>query len=149
MSRPSSTAIHLILLGVSLAGSVILSTACGQSPQAQGRDAVPAGKPKAALTPYRNQPDRIANREAAYYGAVWGIAAPNIKAVESGVLLRFSYRVLDPEKARPLSDKSVNPVLESPEKGVRLVIPSMEKVGQLRQAPRDRSRQVLLDGVLE
>ncbi len=52
------------------------------------------------------------------------------------MILRFSYRVLDPEKARLLSDKKLNPVLESPEKGLRLVIPSMEKVGQLRQAPQ-------------
>jgi len=94
-----------------------------------------AVKPAAAMKPYRNQPDRIAKREAAYYEAVWGIADPNIKAVESGVILRFSYRVLDPQKAKPLDDKKLNPVLESPEKGVRLVIPSMEKVGQLRQAP--------------
>jgi len=94
-----------------------------------------AATPAAAMKPYRNQPDRIAKREAAYYEAVWGIAEPNIKAVESGVILRFSYRVLDPQKAKPLDDKKLNPVLESPEKGVRLVIPSMEKVGQLRQAP--------------
>jgi hypothetical protein len=95
----------------------------------------PAEKSAAASTPYRNQPNRIANREAAYYESVWGIGDLNIKAVESGVILRFSYRVLDPEKEKPLNDKKLNPVLESPEKGIRLVIPSMEKVGQLRQAP--------------
>ena len=67
--------------------------------------------------------------------AVWGIEAPTVKAVESGVILRFNYRVLDPVKAKPLNDKKLDPVLESPEKGVRLVIPSLEKVGQLRQAP--------------
>jgi hypothetical protein len=52
------------------------------------------------------------------------------------VIVRFNYRVLDPEKAKALSDKKFEPVLECPEKGVRLVIPSMEKVGQLRQAPK-------------
>jgi hypothetical protein len=55
--------------------------------------------------------------------------------VESGVILQFSYRVLDPAKAKVLSDKDFNPVLQSPEKGVELVIPTLEKVGQLRQAP--------------
>jgi hypothetical protein len=117
------------------AGSTLVSTARAQS--AQGPDAVPAGKPAAASTPYRNQPDHIAKREAAYYEAVWGIAAPSVKAVESGVILRFSYRVVDPEKAKPLNDKKLNPLLVSPEKGVQLVVPSMEKVGQLRQAPRE------------
>jgi len=72
-----------------------------------------------------------------YITAVWGIGDLNIKTVESGVILRFSYRVLDPEKARALDDKKLNPVLESPEKGIRLVVPTMEKVGQLRQAPKN------------
>ena len=105
--------------------------------RAKIKDAVPAAKPAAASTPYRNQPNRIAKREAAYFEAVWGIEAPGVKAVESGVILRFSYRVVDPEKAKPLNDKKLNPVLVSPEKGVQLVVPSMEKVGQLRQAPHE------------
>lgn len=52
------------------------------------------------------------------------------------MILRFSYRVLDPVRAEPLDDKELKPVLESPAKGLRLVVPSMEKVGQLRQAPQ-------------
>ena len=119
-----------ILLAAILAGNIAVSPLNAQS-------TAPAVKPSTASPPYRNQPNRIAKREAAYYEAVWGIADPNIKAVESGVILRFSYRVLDPVKAKPLNDKKLNPVLESPEKGVRLVIPSMEKVGQLRQAPQN------------
>jgi len=126
--------IHLILPTALIAGSIVLSAACAQSPQGQA-DAVPAAKPAVASIPYRNQPPRISNREAALFEAVWGIEAPTVKAVESGVILRFNYRVLDPVKAKPLNDKKLNPVLESPEKGVRLVIPSLEKVGQLRQAP--------------
>jgi hypothetical protein len=125
-----------MLLAAFFVGSVIVPTVRAQSPQGQEKDAVPAGKPAAASTPYRNQPPRIANREAAYFESTWGIAEPSVKAVESGVILRFSYKVLDPEKARPLNDKKIDPVLESPEKGVRLVVPSMEKVGQLRQAPQ-------------
>ena len=136
MFTKSARANHILLLGVLFAGSIVVSTSRAQSPQGQDKTAVPDGKPAAALTPYRNQPDRIANRAAAFYEAVWGIEAPSVKAVESGVILRFSYRVLDPVKAKPLSDKKLNPVLESPEKGIRLVIPSMEKVGQLREAPQ-------------
>ncbi len=113
------------------------TTANSASPSAKMPPAAPNGKSAAASTPYRNQPDRIANRAAAYYEAVWGIEAPSVKAVESGVILRFSYRVLDPGKAKPLSDKKFDPFLVSPAKGVKLVVPSMEKVGQLRQAPHD------------
>jgi hypothetical protein len=53
--------------------------------------------------------------------------------VESGELIRFSYHVLDADKAKELNDKKVEPSLISPQAGVRLVIPSLEKVGQLRQ----------------
>jgi hypothetical protein len=137
MSKKWATTTHLILLAVSLAASIFISTARAQSLQGQDKDAGAARKPATASTAYRNQPDRIAKREAAYYEAVWGIEAPSVKAVESGVILRFNYRVLDPEKAKPLNDKKLNPILVSPEKGVQLVVPSMEKVGQLRQAPHE------------
>ena len=137
MFRTSVRAIRLVLPGVLVAGSVLFPGAQAQSPQRQGNEAVPAAKAPSSSIPYRNQPPRIANRAAAIYEAVWGIADPSVKAVESGVILRFSYRVLDPQKAKPLNDKKIDPVLESPERGVKLSIPTMEKVGQLRQAPQN------------
>lgn len=124
-----------MLLAVILATSLQVSSMAAQTASSSQAPA-PAVKPVAASTPYRNQPNRIANREAAMYQAMWGIADPSVKAVESGIILRFSYRVLDPQKAKLLNDKRLNPILESPEKRVRLVIPTMEKVGQLRQAPQ-------------
>jgi hypothetical protein len=120
-----------------LCGALSAQSAAPASTGTQTSSAASAPKPAAAAAPYHNQPDRIAKREAAYYEAVWGIEAPSVKAVESGIILRFSYRVLDPEKAKLLSDKKLNPLLVSPEKGVQLVVPSMEKVGQLRQVPRE------------
>ena len=105
----------------------------GASPASEAQPPAPAAKPPAAETPYRNQPDRLAKRAAAYYEAVWGIEAPRVKAVESGVILRFSFNVLDPDKAKPLNDKNLEPQLISPEKRVKLVIPQMDYVGVLRQ----------------
>jgi len=121
----------MLLAGV-LAGAILVSPVGAES-AAPAQPSEPAARPEAAVAPYRNQPNRIAKRAAAIYESVWGIEAPSVKAVESGVILRFSYRVLDPEKAKPLNDKKVDPVLISPEKGLKLVIPSLEKVGQLRQ----------------
>ena len=57
-----------------------------------------------------------------------------MKYTESGEIVRFSYRVLDPEKAKPLSDKKLEPFLIDPQAGVRLVVPSMDKIGLLRQS---------------
>lgn len=58
----------------------------------------------------------------------------SVKAVESGELIRFNYHVVDPEKSKALSDKKLEPALIFPDGHVKLVIPSLEKVGQLRQS---------------
>jgi len=57
-----------------------------------------------------------------------------VKWTESGEVIRFTYRVLDADKAKTLNDKKVEPALIDPQAGVKLVVPSMEKVGQLRQS---------------
>jgi hypothetical protein len=69
-----------------------------------------------------------------YYEGVWGIDSLKVKYTESGEMIRFSYRVVDPTKAAPLNDKKTQPFLYDPEAGVKLVVPQMEKVGQLRQS---------------
>ena len=73
-------------------------------------------------------------RAAAYYSAVWGVDSLSVKAVESGELVRFSYRVLDPEKAKTFNDKKIDAFLIASEAQIRLSVPSLEKVGQLRQS---------------
>lgn len=40
---------------------------------------------------------------------VWGIDSLDVKWTESGEVIRFSYRVLDPEKAKVLNDKKNEP----------------------------------------
>jgi hypothetical protein len=42
--------------------------------------------------------------------------------------------VLDADKAKALNDKKNEPSLVDPGAGVKLVVPSLEKVGQLRQS---------------
>lgn len=56
------------------------------------------------------------------------------KLAESGQVVRFSYRILDPEKAKTLNDKKFNPVLIDEVAHVKLIVPSLEKVGELRQS---------------
>jgi hypothetical protein len=65
---------------------------------------------------------------------MWGVDSLRVKLAESGELVRFDYRVLDPEKAAALSDKKAEPELYDAEAGVKLVVPQMEKVGKLRQS---------------
>ena len=93
-----------------------------------------AKKPAVAAAPSRYQPNRFSKRAGMYYGLIWGVESLGVKAVESGEIIRFSYRVLDAGKAKALNDKKAEPSLIDPQAGVRLVVPSLEQVGQLRQS---------------
>jgi hypothetical protein len=84
--------------------------------------------------PTRYKPDRFAGRAGKFYELRWGIDSVSVKLVESGELVRFSYRVLDPGRAHLLNDKQNEASLIDPKAGVSLVVPTMEKVGQLRQS---------------
>ncbi|KAA6456983.1 hypothetical protein DYQ86_24400 [Acidobacteria bacterium AB60] len=87
-----------------------------------------------APTPTRYAPNRLPRRETEYYTAMWGVDSFAVKSVESGELIRFTYRVVDGERAKGINDKKNEAYLVSAEKHVKLVVPSLEKVGQLRQS---------------
>jgi len=118
----------LLLAGVFASG--ILVTQLG----AQSKSTAPAGSPPVSGAPTRYLPNRMARRAVAYYGLTWGVESLSVKSVESGEIIRFSYHVIDADKAKALNDKKSEPFLIDPQAGVKLVVPSLEKVGQLRQS---------------
>jgi hypothetical protein len=122
----------LLVAGV-LASSVMVLTVGAQSPAPAGTTA-PATKPPVPAAPSRYRPDRFAGRAGKYYELIWGVDSLAVKWTESGEVIRFTYRVLDAGKAKTLNDKKVEPALIDPQARVKLVVPSMEKVGQLRQS---------------
>ena len=69
-----------------------------------------------------------------YYQGAWGVDSFRVKYTESGEIIRFTYRVLDEDKAKALNDKKAEPFLIDPQAGVKLVVPSLENVGSLRQS---------------
>jgi hypothetical protein len=85
----------------------------------------------ARQSPYT--PDRFAGRAGLNYRLIWGVDSLSVRLVESGELVRFSYRVLDPAKSQVLNDKQTEAKMDDPKAGVSLVVPTLEKVGQLRQ----------------
>lgn len=46
-----------------------------------------------------------------YYQGVWSVDELRVKQAESGELIKFTWRVLDPEKANVLNDKKLSSVL--------------------------------------
>src|SRR5439155_27346506 len=69
---------------------------------AQGATTSTPAKHSAKASRYR--PDRFAGRAGTYYKMVWGVDSLAVKWGESGEVIRFTYRVLDADKAKVLND---------------------------------------------
>jgi hypothetical protein len=142
MPRGWSTATWRVLLAAALAIVPVARAAEPPSQQASDKATSTTTKTPATPTPSRYKPDRFAGRAGKYYHLVWGIDSLSVKLAESGEVVRFNYRVLDPDKARALGDKRSEPSLIDPRAGVRLVVPTMEKIGPLRQSSAPEAGKV-------
>ena len=69
-----------------------------------------------------------------YYSTTWGVDRLSAQLAESGQLVRFGYRIVDAQLAKPLLDKVSNPSLLDERVRAVLSVPTMEKVGPLRQS---------------
>jgi hypothetical protein len=68
-----------------------------------------------------------------YYAAFYGVDQLSAELAESGQLVRFSYRIVDAKLAQPFLDKISAPQMLDERARAVLSVPSMEKVGPLRQ----------------
>jgi hypothetical protein len=144
MGYPVSKFTDRFLYAGFLAGTILLvSGTIARSRQVQA--APDRGKSAAAQGPVRSpkpasmRAHPFATRELnpkakRFYQLTWGVDIVGVKLVSSGLMVRFSYRVLDAEKAKALNDKKATPLLFDQNTGAQLVVPTMEKVGQLRQS---------------
>jgi hypothetical protein len=86
--------------------------------------------------PVRYRPNRLPRRAQLNYELIWGVDNFSVRWAESGEMIRFSYHVLDADKATTLNDVAQEPALNDPKAGVSLVVPTLEKVGKLRQSAK-------------
>jgi hypothetical protein len=127
----------LILVAGLLASCTVIPTVYARVDQAVEK---PAATPPAATSPSGSSGTRpltaaMLPKAKLYYQSEWGIEILGVKTVSSGLMIRFSYLVQDAKKAAQLNDKRANPILIDEKSGAQLVIPTVEKVGQLRQSP--------------
>lgn len=115
---------------------LLCGAVCAQSapPKANEASIQSVTQPQLAGARSSYEPNRFSRRAELRYQLVWGVDSLSVKSVESGEVIRFSFRVLDVNKAKMLNDKKLEPSLIDPKAGVKLVVPSLEKVGQLRQS---------------
>jgi hypothetical protein len=126
------------ILALFIMGSVAISNALNPPFQAKENSNVSVSGVAAVATPNAVPVPSISasiknGRAAARYRRLWGIDDIHVRSTASGSLIRFSYRVVDREKAKIFSDKRVTPLLIDEKTNLALQVPVMEKIGQLRQ----------------
>ena len=129
-TKPTKYRKMMLLAGL-LVSSICISCALTQA--AQGRDQQPVATPAASPAPKVVPSSVLSQRQAEYYRRRWGIDDVVVRETASGSLIRFSYRVVDADKAKILNDKKAIPYLIDEKDGLALQIPELEQVGQLRQ----------------
>jgi hypothetical protein len=65
-----------------------------------------------------------------------GIRVVAIRSSADGFMLDFRYRVVEPDRALLVMDRSIKPYVIDEASGARFVIPSSPKVGPMRQTTR-------------
>ncbi|GAC1521666.1 MAG: hypothetical protein NVS3B11_21500 [Collimonas sp.] len=120
-----------------LACSLWVIAASLQSARAQPASSAPLVNPGAAssatnkLSPY--QPVKIPKHAKTFYEAYGGVDKLTVRQTASGNLIRFSYRIVDPSRAKALGEKNATPYMIGQRSHALLQIPVMDKIGQLRQ----------------
>ena len=144
MHTQFSRARRVMLLAAVWIGSSVAMVMIGQSGQeiaAQDKAAaaVSAGTGSSTQSPGngRIRQSMLASRrskgERQMYESMAGVDSIKIQRTASGTLLRFSYRVCDPNRAKALSDKNVTPYLIDQKTGAALQIPEAPNLGKVRQ----------------
>ena len=133
---------RLALLSCFVAGGILAVPALAQSTPEMTKERA-AGEalpvPGKKTSPYRTE--SVTKSARTYYQAAWGIDNLLVRQTASGNLIRFSYRVTNPEQAKPLVNKQATPYLYGQRSHAVLQIPVMDKVGQLRQTGAQEAGQ--------
>jgi hypothetical protein len=108
-----------------------LTRVCPAQSETQAQTLAPASAAPHKTSPYHGM--KLSEKARAYYPAAWGVDHLRATYTSSGNLIRFSYRVVEPKLAKALGDHESTPYLYAPRSHALLSIPTMEKIGQLRQ----------------
>jgi hypothetical protein len=113
-------------------GALIALAMAGLAPTpdvAASEQASEAKTPEAASTVREPHP-----RQKTLMKRQWGVEVLFVRQTSAGYMLEFRYKVLDPEKAKPLFEHKTKPVLTHVESGARFIVPTPPKTGALRNS---------------
>ncbi len=129
--RPLRT---LLLVAVLVAASPAFAQSKSQPADKTKQPAPAATAASPKKSPYK--PEAVTQGMRNYYAATLGVDSLSVRRTNAGNLIRFAYRITDPEKAKAISDRQAKPVLIGHTSRAMLEVPVMDKVGPLRQATR-------------
>jgi hypothetical protein len=121
------------LLAAVLFAAEFSQRAAGLLPPAFADAPAPPPAAKAAAVAPPLHAGARGQRGEMYYARRFGVDHLQVRSTSSGSSLEFRYRVVDPQKAAFLTDKHAKPYLVDQRTGNRLTVPTMEKIGELRQ----------------
>jgi hypothetical protein len=99
-----------------------------------------ASAPEPAPAPAVAAPTRVAAVEsAASVSVAYGIEFLDTRLSAANHVVDLRYRVLDSDKAAPLLDRKIKPVLVNAKNGHRYYVPQPPIVGALRQTTRNQA----------
>src|SRR5690348_14073638 len=124
MSMGFKTLMRAVLVGILVVGAI--GAFASQSPEKPSEQSQPSVS--ASVTTWHSF-------HSAYIKRKWGVDVVGVRLVASDSMLEFRYKVLDVKKAEALNNKRWNPYLLDQASGAKLAVPTMEKIGQLRQTP--------------
>lgn len=130
MANNRTRPVVLLVAAVLAGGALAQSTPGSPAPNAAVAPASPAPSP---AKPYAAHGVPTSHRSEMWYAARYGVDHLQVRTVSSGISLEFRYHVLDPDKAHVLGDKNSKPYVTDWKSGRQLTVPTMEKIGQLRQ----------------
>jgi hypothetical protein len=131
------TALNCVLLIAVFIG-VSGVAGCAGAPAARTRGATVSQDPPRPddATPAVVSDDQAGPQDATRLAQEWGIEPLGINLSAAGYMLDFRYRIVDADKARAFTDRSVKAYLIDQTTGAKMYVPSPPKVGRLQQTTR-------------
>jgi hypothetical protein len=132
-----------VLVGVLTAMSFGLPLAQAREVRQASPLPATASRKQAAVQGHRQEGSAASwhSRRGLYFERNWGVDVVGVRRISSGFMLRFDYRVVDPERAAALTDRKARPYLIDDATQTALAVPAMENIGELRQvAPLEAGR---------
>ena len=79
-------------------------------------------------------PQKPHPREKTLMKRQWGVEVVFVRQTSAGYMLEFRYKVLDPDKAKPLFERQTKPTLTHVDSGATFIVPTPPKTGALRNS---------------